>query len=240
MSHIRAFACYLTHSSQLLWDIVFIKQTQNLSFWDMINLSEWHLQWATGRWLHLTLNPKAKLCMGEPFPTERCKTWVNVQLKLPSEGEGSSRWWGVWMASLSEWTWVWANSRRWWRAGRPGGLHSMESQRVGHDWATEQQLPPGYVLNCQSYYNKVLSTGWLINKRHLFFLWFWRLEVQGQGPADLEYDEGLQSHRQHFSYCVFTWQRWMELSGVPFIRAPIPLMKAPLSWPRHLPKGPTL
>ena len=59
-SHIRAFACYLTHSSQLLWDIVFIKQTRDLRFGDMINLSEWHLQWATGWWLHLTLNPQSK------------------------------------------------------------------------------------------------------------------------------------------------------------------------------------
>ena len=28
---------------------------------------------------------------------------------------------------------------RWWRTVRPGVLQSMESQRVGHDWVTEQQ-----------------------------------------------------------------------------------------------------
>ena len=33
----------------------------------------------------------------------------------------------------------WANSRRWWRTGKPGVLQSMGSQRVGHDWVTEQQ-----------------------------------------------------------------------------------------------------
>ena len=27
----------------------------------------------------------------------------------------------------------------WWRTGKPGVLHSMVLQRVGHDWATEQQ-----------------------------------------------------------------------------------------------------
>ena len=32
-----------------------------------------------------------------------------------------------------------ANSRRWWRTGKPGVLQSMGSQRVGHDWATEWQ-----------------------------------------------------------------------------------------------------
>ena len=31
--------------------------------------------------------------------------------------------------------------RRWWGIGRPGVLQSMESQTVGHDWATKQQQP---------------------------------------------------------------------------------------------------
>ena len=35
---------------------------------------------------------------------------------------------------------VWASSGRWWRTGRPGMLQSVGSQRVGHDWTTEQQL----------------------------------------------------------------------------------------------------
>ena len=34
-------------------------------------------------------------------------------------------------------TWVWANFGSWWWTGRPGMLHSMGSQRLGHDWATE-------------------------------------------------------------------------------------------------------
>ena len=33
-----------------------------------------------------------------------------------------------WMAWLTQWTWVWANSRRWWRTGKPGVLQSMWSQ----------------------------------------------------------------------------------------------------------------
>ena len=32
----------------------------------------------------------------------------------------------------------WASSRRWWRTGKPGILQSMGSQRVQHNWATEQ------------------------------------------------------------------------------------------------------
>jgi len=51
--------------------------------------------------------------------------------------EGDNRGWDGWMASLTRWTWVWVNSGSWWWTGRPGVLRFMESQRVGHDWATE-------------------------------------------------------------------------------------------------------
>ena len=42
-----------------------------------------------------------------------------------------------WMASPTQWTWVWASSENWWWTGKPGVLLSLGSQRVGHDWATE-------------------------------------------------------------------------------------------------------
>ena len=43
------------------------------------------------------------------------------------------------MASPTWSTWVWASSGSWWWTGRPGMLQFIGSQRVGHDWATEQQ-----------------------------------------------------------------------------------------------------
>ena len=42
-----------------------------------------------------------------------------------------------WMASPTRWTWVWASSGSWWWTGKRGVVQSMESQRVGHDWAIE-------------------------------------------------------------------------------------------------------
>ena len=39
-------------------------------------------------------------------------------------------------------TWVRASSGRWWRAGKPGVLQSVGSQRVGCDWATDQTNKP--------------------------------------------------------------------------------------------------
>ena len=53
--------------------------------------------------------------------------------------EGDDGGWDGWMASLTQWTWVWASSRRWWRTGKPGVLQSIGSQRIRHDWVTEQQ-----------------------------------------------------------------------------------------------------
>ena len=38
----------------------------------------------------------------------------------------------------TQWTRVWASSGRWWWTGKPGVLQSMGSQRVRHDWPTEQ------------------------------------------------------------------------------------------------------
>ena len=57
--------------------------------------------------------------------------------RLRARGEGDNRGWDGWMASPTQWTWVWASSGSWWWTGRSGVLQSMGLQRVGHDWATE-------------------------------------------------------------------------------------------------------
>ena len=63
------------------------------------------------------------------------KTWYWERWQ--AGGEGDDRGWDGWMASSTQWTWVWANSRSRWWTGRPGVLQSMGSQRVGHAWVTE-------------------------------------------------------------------------------------------------------
>ena len=69
--------------------------------------------------------------------THRERPWYRERLR--AGGEGGNRRWDGWMASLTQCTWVWANSRRYWRTGKPSVLLSMGSQRVWHDWATEQR-----------------------------------------------------------------------------------------------------
>ena len=56
---------------------------------------------------------------------------------LRAGGEGDDRGWDGWMASPTQWMWVWVNSGSLWWTGRPGMLWFMGSQRVRHDWAAE-------------------------------------------------------------------------------------------------------
>ena len=76
-----------------------------------------------------------------PSDAKRWKNWKKPLMleRLMAKGETGSRGRDGWMASPSQWTWVWASSGRWWRTGKPGVLQSTGSQRVRHNWATEQQ-----------------------------------------------------------------------------------------------------
>ena len=53
--------------------------------------------------------------------------------KMKSRRRRSDRGRDGWMASLTHWTWVRANSGSWWRTGKPGMLQSMGLQRVGRN-----------------------------------------------------------------------------------------------------------
>ena len=68
----------------------------------------------------------------ELTPSKRPWCWERLRA---GEGDNGGR--AGWMASLTQWTWVWVDSGSWWWTGRAGELWFMGSQRVGHDWATE-------------------------------------------------------------------------------------------------------
>ena len=51
-------------------------------------------------------------------------------------GERDGRGWDGWIASLTQWTWVWASSGSWWWTGKTGVPQSM-ARRVRHDWVAE-------------------------------------------------------------------------------------------------------
>ena len=63
--------------------------------------------------------------------------------RLRAGGEGDDRGWGGWTASLTQWTWVWVNSRSWWWTGRPGVLWFMGCKELDMtEWTELNWSPP--------------------------------------------------------------------------------------------------
>ena len=110
------------------------------------------------------------------------------------KGQQSMRF-GGWMASLTQWTWVWASSGRWGRTGKPGRLQPMVSQRQTQlgDWTTRactplilSQMVSLLILRAASL---VLLT-WLQGVSWLLLLW---LAIVWICHLELKEDMGLES-----------------------------------------------
>ena len=71
------------------------------------------------------------LLEGLMLKTQYFGTWCEEPTHWKNRGQDGL------MVSLTQWTWVRASSRRWWRTGKPGELQSMRLQRVGHNWVTK-------------------------------------------------------------------------------------------------------
>ena len=63
--------------------------------------------------------------------------------KIEGRRRRANRGWDCWMASPTQWTWVWASSGSWWWTGKLGVLQFMGSQRVG----TTERL--NWLLHCR-------------------------------------------------------------------------------------------
>ena len=76
--------------------------------------------------------------------------------RLKAGGEGDDRGWDGWMASPTQWMWLWMNSGSWWWTGRPGVLQFMGSQGAGHDWSDLVAAAPFFILQLSHPY---MTTG---------------------------------------------------------------------------------
>ena len=52
--------------------------------------------------------------------------------KIEGRRRRDNRGWDGWMASLTQWIWVWASSKSWWWTGKPGAL--LQSRGVTKSW----------------------------------------------------------------------------------------------------------
>ena len=138
----RQIPCQTTYMWKYKWKVIptnlFVKQKQ--TWWNSKQTRGYQSGNGEGKLRSLRLtytlysNPLAMWCE-ELTPWKRPWCWE----RLKAGGEGDDRGWAGWMASPTQWTWVWVSSRSWWWTGKPGVLQSMGSQRVRHDWATEQE-----------------------------------------------------------------------------------------------------
>ena len=89
-----------------------------------VHWRDWHWSWELQYFGHLM---------------QRANSFERILMlgKIEGRRRGDDRRWDGWMASPTQWTWVWVDSGSWWWTGRPGVLWFMGLQRVGHDWAIE-------------------------------------------------------------------------------------------------------
>ena len=91
-----------------------------------IHWKDWYCSWSS--------NALATWCEEQ---THWKRFWCRERLKAKREEGGKG--WNSYIASLTQWTRIWANSGRCWRTSKLGMLQSMESQRIRHNLVTEQQ-----------------------------------------------------------------------------------------------------
>ena len=70
------------------------------------------------------------------------KSWLIWKDLDAGKDWGHDRGWDGWMASPTQWKWVWVDSGTWWWTGRPVVLRFMGLQRVRHEWITELNWTP--------------------------------------------------------------------------------------------------
>ena len=119
-------------------------EDNNYFQWGLKRCPIFKLSWCNRKSTGFSQNTLATWCK-QPNHWKRPGCWK----RLKAGGEGDDRGWDGWMASATQWTLVWANSGRSWKTRKPGVLQSMGSQRVGHDWATEQWKQPWFTSWCQ-------------------------------------------------------------------------------------------
>ena len=127
-----------------MWELDYKEswELKNWCFWTVVLEKTLESPWTARRWI-LSIHWKDWYWSWNSSTLgTRCgelthlkRPWCWERLKVG--GEGDDRGWDGWMGSLTQWTWVWVDSGSWWWTGKPGMLQSMESQRTGHNWATE-------------------------------------------------------------------------------------------------------
>ena len=125
-----------------------------------------------------------------------------------------------WMASPTQWTWVWTNSEREWRTGKPSVLQSMRSQTARHNRETEQQQQNEH----SNLFLRSIWWGWISSAQHSAWS---TLSVKGH----LSSEEGTSDRPSPGE--ELTWQFLSPSSSftsAPFASSQVSLRHSPLPY----------
>ena len=129
-------------------------------------------------------------------------------------GEGNDREWDGWMASPTQWTWVWVNSRSCWWTGRPGVLQFMGSERVGHDWVTELN----WTKYLQQFREWMFSSegGGGISGHHSHYLGLWLKKKKKTQLHNIRRAERVSHHIMNSTWCLDNSHTWRTLPAFEY------------------------
>ena len=144
--HIRSYGFFISHV--WIWDLDHKEGwvLKNWWFWTVVleKTLESPLDYkikpvnpkGNPSWIFIARTDAEAEAPGPGHLMQRSDSWKRPRCwERLKAGEGDDRGCDGWMASPSQWTWVWASPGRRWRTAMPGMLQSMGSQRVRHDWA---------------------------------------------------------------------------------------------------------
>ena len=149
------------------------------------------------------------LATGPEELTHLKRPWCWERLKA---GEGDDRGWDGWMASPSQWTWVWARPGIWWGTEKPGVLQFMRLQRVRHHWVIELNwnLTDNTFLNIVT----VIAMDWIVRPQ---FILRWLDGITDSMDMSLsELRECCDSWDRKESDTT-EWLNWTELNSFWFL-----------------------
>ena len=156
------------------------------------------------------VNPKGNQLWIFTVRTEySLKDWKGLDAGKGWGEEEKGMTWDAWMASLTQWTWIWANSGKWWRTGNPGVVEPMGSQRIGHDWVTPQQQNFLLSFNLIPFFFKPLEPHYWSSQQGHDCLAAPRVCMAGGFLLTLKWEPGAQGHG--CSFCS------LLPNAVPFI-----------------------
>ena len=81
--------------------------------------------------------------------------------RLKAGGEGDDRGWDGWMASPTQWTWVWVNSGSWWwiREASRAAVHGVTNSWTWlSDWTELNQLVIKLQIKLTLYVNEIVNS----------------------------------------------------------------------------------